>query len=215
MSYMIFAAEDRIFAALDITSFEQARALVSCFNNAYTKTEAAGYFVQYEHNLMFMASSDEYEALAEKGIASSEDAADFITDAEYSIAASLLVDETGVTAYVYDTGYANVEEFHFPCEDIEQAYYHLMWDECRKLIVDGTYGINVPKRFAANYAEQWNLSVEDTNDLLAGPGNPHYTEVWEEVLKNAVYIDEDGIEYRLHHDNDLFSVPVGAEEYEC
>ena len=48
----------------------------------------------------------------------------------------------------------------------------------------------------------------DSDDILTiqmGPDGEWYWEAWETVLNNATFEDENGVEWRLFHDGDLFA----------
>ena len=76
-----------------------------------------------------------------------------------------------------------------------------------ELLIDGAYGVYVPQRFAQRYAaHEFGICKTDWQTLLAGPENPDYWEVWDEVLANAKTAKD---EY-LWQDGDLFL--VGPED---
>lgn len=50
-----------------------------------------------------------------------------------------------------------------------------------KVLVDGSFGIHVPQRFAKLYPELMN-NEEDHRILLSGPEHEEYWEAWDAVL---------------------------------
>ncbi len=72
------------------------------------------------------------------------------------------------------------------------------------LVVNGQHGQFVAQ-VAAEMLEDWDISQPDLKILLAGPDDPQYWETWERVLNNAVYIDQNGRRWQLHHDSDLWA----------
>lgn len=72
-------------------------------------------------------------------------------------------------------------------------------------ILDSARGVYIPQNFVELFnASEWGISDKDKNILLQGPENEWYWETWDEVLDNAEYTDENGHEYRLHQDGDLW-----------
>lgn len=81
-------------------------------------------------------------------------------------------------------------------------------------ILDGARGIYIPQAFAQNFdVKEWGIGEEDEKILLDGPDNELYWEVWDDVVRNAVYDDpQTGTLWNLYQDGDLFAV-VYSEEY--
>lgn len=79
----------------------------------------------------------------------------------------------------------------------------------RYVLIDACHGIYIPRRFAILHGDL--LSQEDREILLKGPDQPHYWDVWEEVVRNTK-IDHDGITFVLDEDNDLFAYSPELEE---
>lgn len=76
------------------------------------------------------------------------------------------------------------------------------------VLVDGLFGIYIPKRFAALYGPILEGVEEDNLEILMeGPDHPEYWEVWESVLRDAVIVDRNGQRYKIEQDGDLFAVP--------
>lgn len=79
----------------------------------------------------------------------------------------------------------------------------------RYLMVDGSYGIYVPKRFYDNVElEQWNINKDEYKDL-SSPDSEHYWDTWDELVDKAKFVTKDGTEYKLEMDDgDCFVVKV-------
>ena len=109
-------------------------------------------------------------------------------------------------------------------EDMEEQLAYssaLIAEEMRKmkrpeieLFLDGARGIYLPRDFAFAWIDRrcvLNVSDKLWRDLEQGPEHLAYHEAWEAVLNSAVIIGDNGVEYTLHMDEDLFIVPVGME----
>lgn len=74
------------------------------------------------------------------------------------------------------------------------------------LFCDGSSGVYIPQRFAAEIMQQYlsGVSQDDLNEL-ADPDGEYYWETWERVCNNAV-VTYDGDEYRLHQSDDLWLI---------
>lgn len=77
-----------------------------------------------------------------------------------------------------------------------------------KCILDSNRGIYIPKFFAEDFdlSKFEGINDEDIETLKSGPDAEWYWEAWESVLNNAKHTDDEGIEWTLHHDGDLFLV---------
>lgn len=80
----------------------------------------------------------------------------------------------------------------------------------RYLMVDGSYGIYVPKRFYDNVEfSVWGLNKDDFRELN-DPDNQHYWDAWDLLLDQAKMVSDRGIEYRLEMDDgDCFVRKIG------
>jgi len=81
------------------------------------------------------------------------------------------------------------------------------------ILFDGASGIYIPKRFA-NEMDRGHVSGvtdEDWEDLEAGPESEQYWDTWDQVLNNAVLIDNNGQTYHLYQDDDVFAIPDDME----
>lgn len=73
-------------------------------------------------------------------------------------------------------------------------------------LLDGSRGIYIPQNFAENFdTEEWHVSQEDANILLAGPDHDLYWETWDDVLSTAFY-EQNGHTFTLYQDGDLFAL---------
>ena len=81
-----------------------------------------------------------------------------------------------------------------------------------KLWLDSNRGINIPQNFVKSFIDfdkhVKNVSVEDKEILLEGPEHVSYWETWDDVESKARVIDENGYEYFLYHDGDLWLIPI-------
>lgn len=81
----------------------------------------------------------------------------------------------------------------------------------RILLIDGAAGIYVPMRFYENFDfAAWGLKSDDYRDL-SHPENEHYWDAWDDLLRDAKHLDENGVEWTLEQDDDLFAVSDDAE----
>lgn len=83
-------------------------------------------------------------------------------------------------------------------------------------IVDGSFGIYVPQRFAEKYSLTWDgVAREDWDILLAGPKEEgeDYWETWDCVLNQASYTDSSGDVWRLWQDDDLFAYTGNGDQW--
>ena len=69
------------------------------------------------------------------------------------------------------------------------------------LLIDGSRGIYIPKKFAENYIGWSGVETEDRETLLAGPDHRDYWEAWDSVLSffylAALAVDFELIEAEL------------------
>lgn len=86
-----------------------------------------------------------------------------------------------------------------------------------ELMCDSHHGIFIPQIMIERLVEAgWNgFSCGEIADLKEGPDdNEWYWQAWENVLNNAYLHDENGIEWRLHHDGDLFACHADYDFHE-
>ena len=82
--------------------------------------------------------------------------------------------------------------------------------ETWNLLVDSHHGVYVPQIFA-QMVQADQIEADDKSILLEGPENEDYWETWEDVLNYCELTDTDGQKFTLHHDSDLWAVPVGFD----
>jgi len=74
------------------------------------------------------------------------------------------------------------------------------------LLLSDARGIYIPHDFVQSFdLNKWGL-YKDCEAILSNPENEFYWEEWNTVLDNAKLIDEEGNEFRLHHDGDLWAL---------
>lgn len=87
----------------------------------------------------------------------------------------------------------------------------------RRCLVDGWWGIHVPERFIHCYdMSRWHVddlakelreSLKKTEDNC--PDTDEYvkqSDIWDDILREAYWTDEDGSRWYLEQDDDLFAV---------
>jgi hypothetical protein len=77
-------------------------------------------------------------------------------------------------------------------------------------------GVYIPRDFANSFVDRdkhvKGVRVQDWTHLENGPDdNECYWDAWQNVCEDATVTDENGVQYRLHQDGDLWLVPVGME----
>ena len=82
-----------------------------------------------------------------------------------------------------------------------------------ELFADANRGLYIPYHFAEAIDRNnvYFVEPEDWKELEVGPEGEFYWETWERVITNAEIILPDGTKYYLHHDGDLWLVPMGAD----
>ena len=85
------------------------------------------------------------------------------------------------------------------------------------LYADSNRGVFIPQHFAETINRDAVTGVSDEVwqilDNGPEPDNEWYWDAWIETENNAVVTDTDnGVSFKLHHDGDLWLVPVAAEE---
>ena len=79
-----------------------------------------------------------------------------------------------------------------------------------KLLVDGVNGQYVPSSFIRRYdMEKWHIKGRAASYREAD--NEMKSWIWDDILNEAYYIDEDGYRWNLYQDGDLWAV---REDYE-
>jgi hypothetical protein len=76
-------------------------------------------------------------------------------------------------------------------------------------------GQYIPRDFADSFTDRnknvVDVSAEDWAILDAGPDHEHYWDTWSDVEQSARVIDDNGVEYTLYQDGDLWLIPKGME----
>lgn len=81
-------------------------------------------------------------------------------------------------------------------------------------LIDGQYGIHIPKLFARDhYPHLWGIQQEDVDILLAGSQHENYWDVWNHVLETALRPDDvdDTHSWTLYQNGDLLAI---RDDYE-
>lgn len=86
------------------------------------------------------------------------------------------------------------------------------------ILLSDSHGIYLPQGFVEKFdMSDWHgVSAEDHEILSAGPEHEFYWDAWENILNTASHIDEDGMQWKLWQDGDLFAIcedRMTAEEY--
>lgn len=77
-----------------------------------------------------------------------------------------------------------------------------------ELLCDSHHGQFIPQIMARRlHNSGWfGVEIEKVVELEAGPyDNEWYWDTWNDILNSAVYTDENGQKWYLHHDGDLFA----------
>ena len=87
------------------------------------------------------------------------------------------------------------------------------------LLADSHHGVYIPQLVVQQYLEHpmwdWSkVSKEDIDSVLAGPDNEWYWEAWENIENEVKVVDEDGTEYMIMYNEDLWLVPTDISEEE-
>jgi hypothetical protein len=94
-----------------------------------------------------------------------------------------------------------------------------MADYPRNVLITDAQGVYIPQEFATNSEiddgsckrNTWRgIDAEDLAILEAGPDHEHYREAWDSVLDNAHLFDDNGTEWHLEQDGDLFAIVADA-----
>ena len=85
------------------------------------------------------------------------------------------------------------------------------------ILLNDSRGVYIPQCFAESFdTNEWSVRAEDADILKAGPDHEWYWEAWDNALNSAVFTDDDGMQWRLWQDGDLFAIcedRMTAEEY--
>lgn len=72
------------------------------------------------------------------------------------------------------------------------------------LLFDSHHGIYIPKLFAES-CDHWQNLPGDFSELLYGPEQEWYFDIWISVLDSSTYTDSEGNVWRLWQDGDLWA----------
>lgn len=89
-----------------------------------------------------------------------------------------------------------------------------------KLLITDSMGIYIPKIFCENHnMEDFGVTLTDADrEILQDPYDEQYWEVWDTIERNARRIDEEGNEWVLSLDGDLWLICyalLNEEDREC
>ena len=87
------------------------------------------------------------------------------------------------------------------------------------LLADSHHGVYIPQLVVQQYLDHpmwdWSkASKEDINAVLSGHDNEWYWEAWDSIMGEVKVVDEDGTEYMMMYNEDLWLVPVDISEEE-
>lgn len=83
-----------------------------------------------------------------------------------------------------------------------------------QLYLSDARGAYIPRDFARETKRDCiaNVSPDTFAALESGPDSEFYWDAWTIAESNAIVTDPmSGVQYRLHHDGDLWLIPVGME----
>ena len=87
------------------------------------------------------------------------------------------------------------------------------------LLADSHHGVYIPQLVVQQYLEHpmWDWSEVDQEDIdtvLSGPNDEWYWEAWDSIKDAVKVVDEDGTEYVIVYNEDLWLVPTDVDESE-
>lgn len=86
-----------------------------------------------------------------------------------------------------------------------------------QLLINDSHGQYIPQLFAEQFrdrvtpASSKEITDEDWDILLAGPEHEFYWDTWTAVLDNCILVDENGREFSLMQEQDVWAIPVPHE----
>ena len=87
------------------------------------------------------------------------------------------------------------------------------------ILLNDSHGVYIPQFFVEKFdTNEWSVRAEDADILKAGPNHEWYWEAWDNALNSAVFTDDDGMQWRLWQDGDLWlycEQLMTDEEYEA
>lgn len=95
-------------------------------------------------------------------------------------------------------------------EKLEKQTEATFLSATKYLLADSVRGHYVPQHFIHWYGETWNgFDRADSKIVKIGPTHPEYWEAWDEICRNAYYVDDDGQKWGLlEHDGDLWAIKI-------
>lgn len=81
------------------------------------------------------------------------------------------------------------------------------------LWLDETRGLYIPRDFANSFADRSksvkNVDQKTWDILETGPEHELYWDTWANIKRDAVVIDENGVEYFIYQDGNCWLIPIG------
>ena len=79
------------------------------------------------------------------------------------------------------------------------------------LLVSDGFGVYIPQVFTerVNFTRLKNADPADWEIISQGPDTEYYWEAWDCILAGVNLVADDGAEYYLWQDGDLWAIPVG------
>ena len=75
------------------------------------------------------------------------------------------------------------------------------------LLLSDNRGIYIPRDFVTEFDINRFQGIDDDDiDTCKNPEDEWYWEAWDSILNNASYTDDEGNEYTLHQDGDLWLI---------
>jgi hypothetical protein len=76
-------------------------------------------------------------------------------------------------------------------------------------------GQYIPRDFATSFVDRdkhvAGVDAETWTILESGPDHEWYWEAWDDVCRDAIVTDENGVKYRVYQDGDCWLIPEGME----
>ena len=75
-----------------------------------------------------------------------------------------------------------------------------------EILLSDSRGNYIPQHFCVDF-DLWlkDVEPEDIETCKAGPESEFYWDAWEQILKSAIFIDQNDNVWRLYQDGDLFA----------
>ncbi len=75
-----------------------------------------------------------------------------------------------------------------------------------KLLLNSARGIYIPRDFVTECAHNWRGIPAVDISTCANPKHEWYWSAWETILLKAYFIDDEGYEWTLYQDGDLWAI---------